>query len=206
MFIFLTKSNQSMIMTKINMLQQISSLPITVVVGLGNPGKQYYNTRHNIGFRIVDALAKKYGGIWESKKNMAIAEIIIHGKKIVLIKPDTFMNDSGKVIPFLQKQGIRPENILVVHDELEKPFGALTFKVSGSHRGHNGLRSIISVWGKDFARFRFGIGRPKSRTSKSVGEYVLQNFTQNSKEIEQKIDQSVSMIEQLFIKSNPVSE
>ena len=179
------------------MIKKITLLPITVIIGLGNPGKQYYYTRHSIGFRVVDELARKYDGIWKSKKEMEIAEVVIHGKKIMLVKPETFMNDSGKVIPFLRKQGINPENILVVHDELEKPFGTLAFKIGGSHRGHNGLRSIIAVCGPDFARLRFGIGRPESRDE--VGDYVLQNFAQNPEAVEQGIDQAVTMIEQSLI-------
>jgi len=180
-----------------NVIKKITSLPITVIIGLGNPGQQYYYTRHSIGFRVVDELARKYGGVWQSKKEMERAEVVIHGKKIALVKPETFMNDSGKVIPFLQKQGVKPENILVVHDELEKPFSVLAFKIGGSHRGHNGLRSIIAVCGPDFARFRFGIGRPESKDE--VGDYVLQNFTQDSKAVEQGIGQAVTMIEQSLI-------
>ena len=181
---------------KNTMMQEMTALPISVIIGLGNPGQQYYYNRHNIGFRVVDELARKHGGIWESKKNMETAEIVIHGKKILLVKPETFMNASGKVIPFLQKQGIKPENILVIHDELEKPFSKLAFKIGGSHRGHNGLRSIIAVCGPDFARLRFGVGRPESKDE--VGDYVLQNFTQDSIEVEQRIGQALTMIEQLF--------
>ena len=179
------------------MIKEITSLPITVIIGLGNPGQRYYYTRHSIGFRIVDELARKYGGVWKNKKEMEIAEVLIDGKRIRLIKPEMFMNDSGKVIPFLQKRGVKSENILVVHDELEKPFGTLAFKIGGSHRGHNGLRSIIAVCGPDFARLRFGIGRPESRDE--VGDYVLQNFAQDSEAVEQGIDQAVTMIEQSLI-------
>ena len=115
------------------------NLDIKAIIGLGNPGPHYYYTRHNIGFRIIDALAK---GIWlmanqESKKCNMLNMI---DKKIVFIKPQTFMNDSGKVIPALLKQGIKPENILVIHDELEQPFGAIKIRLGGSARGHNGLK------------------------------------------------------------------
>ncbi len=178
------------------MIQEITALPINVIIGLGNPGQQYYYNRHNIGFRIIDELARNHGGIWERKKNMEIAEVVIHGKKILLVKPETFMNASGKVIPFLQKKGIKPENILVIHDELEKPFSKLAFKIGGSHRGHNGLRSIIAACGPDFARLRFGVGRPESKDE--VGDYVLQNFTQDSIAVEQGIGQALAMIEELF--------
>ncbi len=178
------------------MTENISSLTIKAIIGLGNPGQRYYYQRHNIGFRIVDEFAQKYGAVWQSKNNMESTGIMINECKLLLIKPQTFMNDSGKVIPALLKQGIKAESILVVHDELEKPFGKIAFKVGGSHRGHNGLRSIISVCGADFARLRFGIGRPEAR--EEVPNYVLKNFTQDSADVEQLIEQAVSMIEELF--------
>jgi PTH1 family peptidyl-tRNA hydrolase len=106
------------------------------------------------------------------------------------------MNDSGKVIPSLSKQGIKAENILVVHDELEKPFGDLSIRMGGSAKGHNGLRSIIGVCGMDFPRLRFGIGRPAQR--EEVPDYVLSNFSENQAELEQRIEQAVQMIEELF--------
>jgi len=174
----------------------VSQLNITAIIGLGNPGPKYQHNRHNIGFRVVDALAEKYLGSWGVRDNMERAEIIINTHKVLLVKPQTFMNASGKVIPALLKKGIKPENILVVHDELEKPFGKLAFKVGGSHRGHNGLRSIISICGPDFARLRFGIGRPEHK--EDVSGYVLHNFSEDLAEVEQLVDQAVNMIEDLF--------
>jgi len=168
--------------------------PIRAIIGLGNPGVKYRNNRHNIGFRVVDALLKRYTGLWEIKELMEIATIRIGEHKLLLVKPQTFMNLSGKVILFLNKQGIKAENIVVVHDELEVPFGKLKFHFGGSARGHNGLRSMIDHCGKDFARLRFGIGRPEHR--EMVGDYVLQNFSEDPAAIEQLIDQAVDMIEQ----------
>jgi PTH1 family peptidyl-tRNA hydrolase len=95
---------------------------------------------------------------------MLLAEVMINNKKVLLIKPQAFMNSSGNVIPFLSKQGIKAENILVVHDELEQPFGKISFKVGGSARGHNGVRSIIAACGENFVRVRFGIGRPNQKS------------------------------------------
>lgn len=169
---------------------------IQAIIGLGNPGRQYYNNRHNIGFKVVDALSGAFGGSWRTKDAMEIAEIVINGTKVILIKPQTFMNSSGNIIPYLTKQGINPENILVVHDELELPFGQIKFKVGGSHKGHNGLRSIIGVIGDGFARLRFGIGRPADR--EHVPDYVLQNFTEGTGQLQQLIDQSVQMLEGLY--------
>ncbi|MCK5632934.1 aminoacyl-tRNA hydrolase, partial [bacterium] len=166
--------------------------PILAIIGLGNPGPKYSFNRHNIGFLIMDMLADKYIGAWQKKELMDLVTIRIGDNKVLLVKPQTFMNLSGKVIPFLQKQGIKAENILVVHDELEYPFGKIKIHAGGSARGHNGLRSIIEYCGKDFARLRFGIGRPERK--EMVGNYVLQNFTEKTEDVEHLIEQSVQLI------------
>ncbi|MCA9770597.1 aminoacyl-tRNA hydrolase [Candidatus Dependentiae bacterium] len=173
-----------------------NTLAIKAIIGLGNPGLKFEHNRHNIGFLVVDALSEKYGGTWQHREHMEYANILINNKKIILIKPQTFMNTSGKVIPWLIKQGVNVKNILVVHDELEKKFGNISIRFSGSSRGHNGLRSIMSVCGPDFARLRFGIGRPERK--ENVGEYVLQNFTEPLDEVQRLIDQAVDKIILLF--------
>ncbi|KKP24340.1 MAG: Peptidyl-tRNA hydrolase [candidate division TM6 bacterium GW2011_GWF2_28_16] len=168
---------------------------IKAIIGLGNPGLKYYKNRHNIGFRILDKIAQDYGVNWNVADIQEDAKITVsinqENFNIILIKPQTFMNDSGKVLSGLQKKGIKPENILVVHDELEKPFGNISFKYDGSARGHNGLRSIISFVGAGFWRLRFGISRPEDA---DVANYVLANFSQ---EEESKIN---LFIEQAVIK------
>ena len=174
----------------------VKAVMIKAIIGLGNPGPKFYNHRHNIGFRVLDALAKKYDASWQKKNNMELAEINVDDKNILLIKPQTFMNSSGQVIPFLQKKGIKPENILVVHDELEKPFGKLIIKQGGSARGHNGLRSLIAVCGPEFYRLRFGIGRPAEKAE--VPDYVLSNFDQEATEVETHIEQVVQMIQEFL--------
>src|SRR5690606_40901205 len=136
---------------------------IKFIVGLGNPGRNYQRTRHNCGFLVLDALANKYNASWQTKGNKEVTEIQISGEKIILVKPQTFMNNSGQVIPALLKQGLTTENLLVVHDELEKACGVVEFKFGGSHRGHNGLRSIMAVCGAGFMRLRCGIGRPERK-------------------------------------------
>lgn len=168
---------------------------IKIIIGLGNPGTKYHNNRHNIGFLILDALAEKYNASWQKKADRETAECEINGKKITLIKPQTFMNSSGKVIPSLSKQGITADNILVIHDELEKPFGSIAIKTSGSHRGHNGLRSIIAICGADFHRLRFGIGRPENK--EDVPNYVLNNFSKNEI-VEPLIHEAIEMIEKII--------
>lgn len=167
---------------------------IKVIIGLGNPGKQYHNTRHNIGFLVLNALAEKHNASWQKKGDYEYADIHINDEKITLVKPQTFMNSSGRVIPSLLKQGLKAENLLVVHDELEKTFGKIEFRTGGSHRGHNGLRSIMEFCGADFMRLRFGVGRPENR--EEVAQYVLSNFTEKPTDLESLINKAVIMIEE----------
>ncbi len=144
---------------------------------------------------VVDALADKYQGHWQEKDTMAVASIMMNDKKVLLVKPLTFMNSSGVIFSSLHKKGITADQILVVHDELEKPFGSLAFKQGGSHRGHNGLRSIIEKIGADFLRLRFGIGRPASKAE--VGDYVLAPFDASQDAVAKQIEMAVTMIEEL---------
>ncbi len=171
-------------------------MDIKVIIGLGNPGVKYYATRHNIGFRVVDDLVECFGGQWKTKGDAEIALITINNKQIQVIKPQTFMNDSGRVIPLLTKAGIVAENIVVVHDELEKAFGTVTLKKGGSHKGHNGLRSIITFCGPDFLRVRCGIARPDDKSD--VANYVLSSFRENNDQVQCMIDQAVIEIEKLL--------
>ncbi len=171
----------------------IPDVNIKAIIGLGNPGPRFRGTRHNIGFMIVDALAQRYDAQWHEKDKMERAEIRINDRPVLLIKPQTFMNNSGAVIPFLQKKGIKPEEILVIHDELEKSLGTVAFKQGGSARGHNGLRSIIGAMGPDFLRLRFGIDRPERK--EDVGDYVLHRFDEYPSGF---VEDAIPMIEQLF--------
>lgn len=172
------------------------SFSIKAIIGLGNPGRAHAHERHNIGFRVLDELAATYGGTWSKRQNSESAEIVINNHTILLIKPQTYMNTSGDVIPSLTKKGIKAENILVVHDELEKPFGNISIKKGGSAKGHNGLRSIIQYCGPEFVRLRFGIGRPEHK--QEVGTYVLSPFSQPASDLENAIAQSLTVIAQLF--------
>lgn len=173
---------------------QIPTLTIKAIVGLGNPGPTYTFTRHNIGFLILDALADYDQATWQKKQNMELCSIIMHDQKIVLIKPLTYMNNSGEVLGYLKKQGIEQENILVIHDELELPFGVLKFKFDGSAKGHNGLKSIIAHGGSNFLRLRFGIDRPVDRND--VSDYVLGQFREPQIVLDEKINDAIGMIQQ----------
>lgn len=149
-----------------------------LVVGLGNPGVKYENTRHNAGFRVVDTIAEHLGGVvWKSKFKGAYGEPIVGGIKVRLLKPATYMNASGEAV-VAARSGLKLglEEILVVHDELDLPFGELRMKAHGGHGGHNGLRSIVELTGgHTFPRLRFGIGHPGKGAD--VVAYVLGRFT-----------------------------
>lgn len=170
---------------------------IKAIIGLGNPGKKYYKNRHNIGFRILDAIAQNYSVDFKSSSLMDEAKIPVmienFSHPIILIKPKTFMNSSGQVLPYLNKKGIKSENILVMHDDLEKKIGNISLKFDGSARGHNGLKSIIGFIGKRFWRLRFGIDRPENKSE--VADYVLSNFSEKEEfQISNLIDEAVNKI------------
>lgn len=137
-----------------------------VVVGLGNPGRRYERTRHNVGFLVADELARRYGGSWRGKKRAEVAEIGLDLKNVALMKPQTMMNNSGSALA-----GYGAEDLIVIHDELDIPPGDVRVKVGGGHGGHNGLRSIVNNVGGDFVRVRVGIGRPPE--GRDVIDYVL---------------------------------
>jgi len=130
-----------------------------LIVGLGNIGAEYVNTRHNIGFKIVDYVADKVGISFETAKLGAVAEYNIKGRRLILLKPNTFMNLSGKAVQYwMQKENIAKENILVITDDLNLPFGTIRIKAKGSDGGHNGLKNIQLILNTtEYPRFRFGI-------------------------------------------------
>ncbi len=149
-----------------------------LVVGLGNPGMEYDNTRHNIGFNVVDVLAKKHGGVFILDRGGHRTTIKIKGKTFVLIKPTTYMNLSGKAVNYwLQKEGVSKENLLVVTDDLALPFGKIRLKGSGSDGGHNGLKDIqFTLQSNEYARLRFGIGSDFAKGRQS--DYVLGKWSE----------------------------
>lgn len=154
-----------------------------LIVGLGNPGRVYANTRHNIGFMAVNALANDYAiALKKDKQVYALAgKVKIGGKDVLLAEPVTFMNLSGVALKaLLNKYKIEPQDILVICDDLDLEFGRLKIKKSGSSGGHRGLKSIIdSLATKQFNRLRIGIGRPLNEIAAS--EYVLGNFSKKEK-------------------------
>jgi len=156
-----------------------------LVVGLGNPGKEYANHRHNAGFMVVEELASKLGAdAFRSKFNGEWTRGAPKtGEECVLLKPQTFMNLSGQSAqPAAAFFKVAPANVLVVHDELDIPFGEVRLKQGGGHAGHNGLRSLIERFGtNEFARLRVGIGRPPAGFRGEVADYVLQPFSSDER-------------------------
>ncbi len=148
-----------------------------LIVGLGNPGPKYSLNRHNIGFMALDALAESYSeNRWRKKFQGQSLESTLEGKKLLFLKPHTFMNNSGNSIGEAAKfYKIPPDQVMVFHDEIDLEPGKVRVKSGGEHAGHNGLRSIINHIGSDFVRVRMGVGHPGSKDL--VHQYVLGNFS-----------------------------
>ncbi len=145
----------------------MSGLPLQLIVGLGNPGPEYAQTRHNAGFWVVDELARRHGGVFrsESKYQSQVARIRVDGVDLWLQKPQSFMNRSGGAILSLAAfYRIEPAAMLIAHDELDLPVGVLRLKEGGGHGGHNGLRDAIVSLGDSFWRLRLGIDHPGDRS------------------------------------------
>ncbi len=174
---------------------------VKLVVGLGNPGKEYEKTRHNIGFMVVDRLAEKLGVSLSKKKMQGLCgEYSADDEKVYLLKPQTFMNCSGdSVQPFSHFLKISGENMIVIHDDLDLPLGQVKAQWKAGAGGQKGVASIIEQLGhQEFCRLRIGINRPPQKHE--VVDYVLRPFSaQDSKIVSEVIDRSVEAVE-LFIK------
>jgi len=171
-----------------------------LIVGLGNPGRQYRDNRHNIGFMAVERLAKVHHLSSMTVQNKAIVvNGRLHDKKVIIAKPQTFMNLSGDSVgPLVAYYKIPLENVLVIYDELDLPFGTIRLRERGGAGGHNGMKSLINHLGQDFARVRLGIGRPPGRMP--VPSYVLQNFHRDDQPLlDDILDESVHAIDTFLI-------
>ncbi len=156
-----------------------------LIVGLGNPGYEYDGTRHNIGFRTVDALAGAAGATWEDKRYGFVANMRIKNAQLVLLKPTTFMNLSGNAVRYwLEKENISTENLLIVVDDLSLPTGTLRLKGKGSDGGHNGLKHIAQLIGQNYARLKFGIGNDFPRGGQV--DFVLGKFSSEDEALIEK--------------------
>jgi len=178
----------------------VRSIDLKVIVGLGNPGSKYTETRHNAGFWFIEEVARKYGAIFRPDKKFhgEVAKVSIEGKDIWLLKPETFMNRSGLAVQsLLSFYRFTTEQLLVAHDEIDLPPGTAKLKTGGGHGGHNGLRDIISQLGsKDFHRLRIGVGHPGSKDQ--VVDYVLHSASRDDRIlIDRDIDDAVAVLPEL---------
>ena len=173
-----------------------------LIVGLGNIGEQYQLTRHNVGFLVIDEITKSLQSSNINKSNFK-ANVLKSGYNLY-VKPTTYMNNSGQaVVAIKDYYKIDMEDIIVIHDDLDLPFGTVKFKVGGGHGGHNGLRSLDSHIGKDYIRVRIGIGKPEDKSQ--VANYVLSNFSKEElNKLEGIITHTIKAIESL--KSEEIDE
>ena len=169
---------------------------VTIIAGLGNPDSKYERTLHNAGFWFVDALARKYGGDlrFDKKFDADIGRIKLQDKDVWLVKPQNFMNLSGgPVRGMLDYYRLRPENLLVAHDEIDLPPGTVRLKQGGGHGGHNGIRDVIQHCGADFMRLRVGVGHPGEKSK--VTNYVLKKGSADVQAaVEQNLDDAVALM------------
>ena len=177
--------------------RQGSSLDL-LVVGLGNPGREYARNRHNVGHMVVDELAQRHGGSWRSKFSGQLAEIRLEGHKVALLKPETYMNESGRSVGGAARfYKLEPREVLVVHDEGDFDLGRLELKVGGGLAGHNGLRSIAQhLKTQDFLRLRIGVGRPERGDPRPLADYLLSDF-EPADDAETLVARAADAVEQL---------
>src|ERR687885_1361965 len=157
--------------------EEASTLDL-LVAGLGNPGREYERTRHNVGWLVADELARRHGGSFRSKFSGRVAEMRLGDLRLALLKPETYMNESGRSVGAAARfYKVSPERALLVHDDVDLEEGRLQARLGGGLAGHNGLRSIAQHLGtNDFLRLRIGVGRPGRGDPRSVADYVLSPF------------------------------
>jgi len=157
--------------------EQASTLDL-LVVGLGNPGREYASTRHNVGFMVVEELARRHGGSWRAKFSGEVADVRLDDARLALLKPQTYMNESGRSVAAAATfYKVDPEDLLAVHDEVDLDLGRMQARLGGGLAGHNGLRSVASALRTpEFLRLRIGVGRPERGDPRPVSDWVLSPF------------------------------
>jgi PTH1 family peptidyl-tRNA hydrolase len=179
-----------------------------LIVGLGNPGTEYSGTRHNIGFAVADELARR----WELPKPRSKYRGLLTegrtgpgGPRVAILEPQTFMNDAGKSVgPARGAFKIDLDRVLVVHDEIDLPFGEIRTRLGGGLAGHNGLKSLRQALGSaDFARVRIGVGRPPTTDPDRVAAYVLGRFREPPEDVKALITQAAEVAENLVLRNEP---
>lgn len=180
-----------------------------IIAGLGNPGEQYRSTRHNVGFIVLDELARRWNtSISQEKWHAHYVSLTIDGQKVHLVKPETFMNLSGKgVLNFYRFFKVKPDRLMVVHDDLDMLPGRIKLVKGGGAGGHNGIKSLVEILGtKDFYRLKIGIGRPGNgavHAAFPVDKYVLSNFTEEDVNMLQSRYDSFEDGIRIFLEGNP---
>jgi peptidyl-tRNA hydrolase, PTH1 family len=167
-----------------------------LVVGLGNPGREYEHTRHNVGWLVLDDLARRHDGSWRSKFSGSLAEVRLDGLRLGLLKPETYMNESGRSVGAAARFfKVEPGALLVVHDDVDLEAGRLQARLGGGLAGHNGLRSLAQHLGsQDFLRLRIGVGRPGGGDRRSVADWVLSAFAPED-DVEAVVSRSADAVE-----------
>ena len=163
--------------------EKLSGECMKIIAGLGNPGNEYKDTKHNVGFMFIDALSDVWGVTnWKEKDNALLAETFVNNEKILLVKPLTFMNESGRAVePLLNFYKLNASDLIVVHDDMDIPAGAIRIRKKGSGGGHKGVQSILDhIKDENFVRFRIGIGRPYEHFT--VIKHVLSPFSEEDRE------------------------
>ena len=169
-----------------------------LVAGLGNPGRDYERTRHNAGWLVLDELARRHGGSWRSKFSGSAAEVRFGESRLALLKPETYMNESGRSVGAAARFfKVEPEQLLVVHDDVDLESGRLQARRGGGLAGHNGLRSLAQHPGsQDFLRLRIGVGRPGRGDPRSVSDWVLSRF-EPEEDAEALVSRSADAVESI---------
>jgi len=169
-----------------------------LVAGLGNPGREYERTRHNVGWLVLDELARRHGGSWRSKFSGSLAEVRLGDARLALLKPETYMNESGRSVGAAARFfKVAPEQLLVVHDDVDLEPGRLQARRGGGLAGHNGLRSLAQHLGsQEFLRLRIGVGRPGRGDPRSVSDWVLSAF-EAQEEVAGLVSRSADAVEAL---------
>jgi peptidyl-tRNA hydrolase, PTH1 family len=167
-----------------------------LVAGLGNPGREYERTRHNLGWLVLDELARRHSGSWRSKFSGSFAEVRLGDLRLGLLKPETYMNESGRAVGEAARfYKVEPEGLLVVHDDVDLEPGRLQARAGGGLAGHNGLRSLAQHLGsQEFDRLRIGVGRPGRGDPRSVSDWVLSGFAPED-DVEALIAKAADVVE-----------
>jgi peptidyl-tRNA hydrolase, PTH1 family len=167
-----------------------------LVAGLGNPGREYAATRHNVGFLVCDEFSRRHGGSFRGKFSGELAEVRVDGARVALLKPQTYMNESGRSVGAAARFfKLQPEQLLVVHDEADLDLGRLQARAGGGLAGHNGLRSVAQhLRSQEFLRLRVGVGRPERGDPRPVADFLLSPFSPEA-DVEALVDRAADAVE-----------